>query len=248
MKCTEGVGMKKNKVLGSVLLLGLALCTGCGSKLPEMTEEQENQIVEYAAAIVMNHVKDDGSRLVDLSLYEEKPQPEPEATKEPEAGKMDETADTTIIDNAGEEKVNAAGSLDELLVPEGITITYNGYKVVESYPEADDANPYFTLDAATGKKLLVLQFTMQNETAEEKELDIFSQEPKSTVVINGKETKNILSTMLLDDLSTYEGSLAGGEALDLVLLAEIDETMSETFESLSLRMKIETGSVTTTLK
>lgn len=240
--------MKKNKVLGGVLLLGLTLCTGCGSKLPDMTEEQENQIVEYVAAIVMNHVKDDGSRLVDLSLYEEKPQAEPEATKEPETGKMDETADTVIVDNTGESEGNAAGSLAELLVPEGITITYTGYKVAESYPEAEDANPYFALDAATGKKLLVLQFTMQNETAEEKRLDIFSLAPKSTVVINGRDTKNILSTMLLDDLSTYVGSLAGGEAIDLVLLAEIDETMPDSFESLSLRVEIETGSVTTTLK
>lgn len=236
--------MGKRKITCSILLLCLVLFAGCGEKLPQMTEEQEDKIVEYAAGIVMQHMKDDDSRLVDLSLYEEKPEEVPPES-EPETGKMDETADTETIDIGSE---GDFGTLDELLVPEGISITYTGYKMVNSYPDDGSGNPYFALDASSGKKLLVMQFTLQNITETEMEVDIFSLFPKCTVTINGTEKTNILSTMLLDDLSTYIGSVSGGEEVSLVLLAEVDSSTSETIDSLQLKVKTDDGSVTTLLQ
>ncbi|MGN1149033.1 MAG: hypothetical protein ACI4TB_11445 [Lachnospiraceae bacterium] len=236
--------MGKRKITCSILLLCLVLFSGCGEKLPQMTEEQENQIVEYAAGIVMQHMRDDESRLVDLSLYEEKPEDVPQES-EPETGKMDETADTETIDITGEGNF---GTLDELLVPQGISIIYTGCKIVDSYPDDESGNPYFALDASTGKKLLVMQFSLQNMTETEIEVDIFSLFPKFTVTINGTEKESVLSTMLLDDLSTYIGNMAGGEEVALVLLTEVDSSVSEMIDSLQLKVKTDDGSVTTLLQ
>ena len=67
--------MKRQKIYG-IIILCLIVFTGCGATLPPMTEAQQDAVAEYAAALVMRHTRDYSSRLVDLSLYEEK---EPES-------------------------------------------------------------------------------------------------------------------------------------------------------------------------
>lgn len=226
------------------MMVCLTLFTGCGAALPPMTEAQEEAIAEYAAALVMRHTRDYSSRLVDLSLYEEKA-PEPEEPEEPEQGGMDETADTPVVDNSSEETVYT--SIDSLLVPEGVSIIYTGSQILDSYPAGEEADPYFALDASTGKKLLVLMFAVQNTTGEEKSLDVFSVAPRCMVKINDTEKTHIVSTMLLDDLSTYVGSLQAGEEIPLVLLAEIDNTL-ETIEKLELIVGTASGSAVALLQ
>lgn len=229
--------MKRQKICG-IIIICLILFTGCGATLPPMTEEQQDAVAEYAAALVMRHTRDYSSRLVDLSLYEEK-EPEAEQPEEPEVGGMDEVADTPVVDNSSEETVYT--SIDSLLVPEGVTIIYTGSQLLDSYPAGEEADPYFALDASTGKKLLVLMFTVQNTTSEEKNLDVFAAAPRCMVQINDTERTHIISTMLLDDLSTYVGSLQANEEISLVLLAEIDNTL-ESVEKLELTVNTTEGS------
>lgn len=241
--------MKKRGISCGVAALCMVLLTGCGAALPPMTEAQQDAIAEYAAALVMRHTRDYSSRLVDLSLYEEK---EPEETEEPESGGMDETADTPVIDNTGNNDNSgdamAYQSIDSLLVPEGVLINYTGSALLDSYPDSSsDEAPYFALDAATGKKLLVMTFSLQNTTGEEKNLDVNAIAPRCVVRINDTERTHVISTMLLDDLSTFEGSLAAGEEIPLVLLAEVDDTL-ETIEKLELTVSTEAGSAVTLLQ
>lgn len=236
--------MKRKKGFCAVLLIGVTLLSGCMKPLPEMTAEQEDKIVEYAADAVMAYVDNQGSRLVDLTLYDEKKEQDDINEKE-DSGKMDATDDTEIIDiGEGTE----SGSLDELLVPEGVTITYTGYRMTDSYPDDYNGNPYFALDASAGKKLLVLQFTLENTTGAVQEIDIFSHALTGTVTLNGKDKLTVLSTMLLDDMSTFVGSLGAGEKIALVLLTETEDATPETAEKLQLKIKTDVGNVTTTLK
>lgn len=238
--------MKKRKIVCSAVVFCLLFLAGCGKSLPQMTQEQENAIVEYAADIVMRYTKDYDSRLVDLSLYEEKEEDiieEPD--KEAESGGMDDVADTEIIDAVNGEN---SGTLDDLLLPEGVTITYNGSRVVDTYPDNGDETPYFALDASTGNKLLVLEFVLHNTQSEEVQIDIFSLAPQSVIAINDTEHRNILSTMLLDDLSTYIGKLGANEEISLVMLAEVDENYEASAETLRLMVKTDDGSVAMTLQ
>lgn len=241
--------MKKREISCGIAALCTILFTGCGAALPQMTEAQQEAVAEYAAALVMRHTRDYSSRLVDLSLYEEK---DTEETEEPEPGGMDEIADTPIIDNIGNSDANgdetAYQSVDSLLVPEGVLLTYTGSSLLDSYPDSSsDDTPYFALDASTGKKLLVMTFSLQNITGEEKGLDINSITPRCAVRINDTERTHVISTMLLDDLSTYVGNLAAGEEISLVLLAEVDDTLG-TIEKLELTVSTETGSAVTLLQ
>ena len=61
------------------------------------------------------------------------------------------------------------------------------------------------------------------------------------VQINDTERTHVISTMLLDDLSTYVGSLQAGEEISLVLLAEIDNTL-DSIEKLELTVNTAEGS------
>ena len=161
-------------IVGVILVLAL---TGCGSNYPELTEEQEQAIGEYAAMTLLKYDAENRSRLVDASVVEayeikeqEKkeqaaalatPEPTPEATMKP-------TEDTPVIDTNGE-TVNqeAVMSLEEsLAVPQGVSVTYQGYNMCDTYPEDGSAEGYLALDAEQGQKFLVLKFLVKNETAD----------------------------------------------------------------------------------
>ena len=234
--------MRKQRFFCSILIAGLVLLSGCGS-LPEMTQEQENAIVEYAAGLLIKNMKDYDSRLVDLSLYNEVEENAEETEKEPEG--MDEVADTEVIDKVEEESY---GSIDTLLMPEGVTIAFAESRVTDTYPDNGDGNPFFALDATPGNRLLVLQFTVTNTTGEDKEIDVFGMAPKCIVTVNGAKQSVALSTMLLDDLNTYVGTLAPGEEVSLVLLAEMETSVLEQVESIKLKVSTDEGSVTTLLQ
>ena len=235
--------MKKQKLFLSIALAGVLLFSGCAS-FPQMTEEQEEAIVEYAAGLLIKNVKDYDSRLVDLSLYTD-PEIMPEETPQPENGGMDETADTEKVDVSEGELY---GSIDSLLVPEGVTLTYTGSSVVDTYPEDDDSEPFFALDATEGNKLLVLRFNMTNTTGEDQIINVSELSPKCIVIVNDTEKKHALQTMLLDDLRTYEGTLAAGEEVSLVLVAEMESAVLEHIENIKMKVTTENGSVTTLLQ
>ena len=54
--------------------------------------------------------------------------------------------------------------------------------------------------------------------------------------VNGEE-KNALTTLLLNDLAYYQGTLAPGENVELVLICEIPAEQAEVITSLALTMK-----------
>lgn len=234
---------RKCRICGMGFLI-LTFFTGCGAGLPEMSAEQETAVVEYAAGVLMRHMKDYDSRLVDLSLYKE-PAEEQEPEKEPEQGGMDQPADTDTIDVT--EEVGDM-TLNQLLMPEGMEISYTGFAFWDTYPPEDEANPYFSLDASEGKKLLVMSFVAHNTTEEEIKWDIISLAPHFSVTVNDTKPQNALHTMLLDDLSTYIGKVEAGETVSLVLLAEIDEDVAAAATEMKLNVKTEAGSAMISLQ
>jgi len=237
--------MKNRKSVLGLALAMVLLFAGCGTTLPKMTTEQEDKIVEYAAGLIMRHTNDYESRLVDLSLYSNPMEEDDvEEQEKEETGKMDEVADTEIVDVTEEGSM----TLEEVLLPEGMELSYLGCRVTDSYPDGEGSDPFFALDATTGKKLLIMQFVIKNYSGQETEIDIFSQLPMSTLVINGNESVGILSTMLLDDLSTFIGSVTDGGEVALVLIAETDCQSTEEIGTLKLTVKTKVGKATETLQ
>lgn len=232
--------MKKKISLFLIGLCGLLL-TGCAQTY-HLSEDDEDKIVEYAADLVLSKVEKFDNRLVDLELYKDVP----ESLPTEESNKMDEVADTPVIDiekgpvedhTQGEQNIVSKNTLESVLLPEGFSLQYEYYETLQSYPNTNDSNPVFIYDAADGKKLLVLHFTVVNLSGEMQKININDKTIVMDTIINGKERIRIIPTFLLDDLITFVGDMEAGDSVPVVLIAEVKDDIE--ISKISLKASID---------
>lgn len=228
-----------------VLMAGMAVfLTGCGSDFPDMTQEEEQMVGEYAANVLLKYDANNRSRLVSREIvaedYVRREQMEeaviPEATQT-----MDPVEDTPVTE-IGQETADGfrTGSLEEFYnLPEGVSITYQGNEICNSYFQDGENSEYLALDATEGKALLVMKFIIDNQSPSEQMVDLLSHNVIIRVTMNESSKYNVLTTLLMNDMSTYAGMIPAGASAETVLLFEIDEAESNAVTSLSLQLKEE---------
>lgn len=249
----KSVSSLKLAITAMMIATGL---TGCGNSIPDMTQEQMAQVGEYAAITLLKYDANHRSRLVDaetVEAYDRKMQ-ELEALKAQLEQQKQETApegmkpveDTPTVELNGETaSKNMIQSLAEsLTVPDGVEINYTGYKTCDTYPEDGSAGKYFTLDASAGKKLLVLEFAVENKSAASASVDFFSKTAVFSVDAGEGKKYSAMTTMLLDDLSTYVGTIPAGGTQKLVLLFEVDESAAKNMKDVQLYLREESQTST----
>jgi len=222
--------MKRLRVIVIGILLGTIL-VGCG--VPAMTAEDEQRIVNYAASIALKYDGNYQDRLVDLSKYNV-PVPELPSEEEEPSG-MDQVVDTDTVDVSG--GVGPVSSIDEFYELKGLAIEYVDFETCQTYPDDSSEEFYFSIEASNGKTLLVLHFNVTNETSEDLFVDMFAVNPALRLQINGEKNVGVMQTMLLDDFVSYVGTLAAGESIDLVLMAEIDISYEGQINQIALNMR-----------
>ncbi len=249
--------VKRMKKIFLILTVALIL-SGCGDEFPDMTEEQSAQVTEYAAGILMKYDTKHESRLLnDVELEKELARLEALANRKAEIAAMDEAleaekrkekeskeqalADTPVIPQG--QSGPSGQYVDEFYGLDGISIRYSGYDVVDAYPDSSEAL-YFRMQAAEGKKLLVINFTASNNTDSEQTLDMMSIMPVFKIGINGDAPQYTLLTLLSNDLANYRGTLAAGEEINLVLVAEVKEEKAANIELISIKMQNDSNSAT----
>lgn len=220
----------------AVLSLGL---TGCGeNQIPDLTEEEMRQVGEFVAITMMKYDINHKSRLMDLVEVEAVPEENVPESEEPSG--MGPVEDTPVVDAVGtEDTPEGSYSLEMVMgLPEGVNISFLEHTVCDSYPDDGEIpSGGFSLDASEGKKLLVLHFSLTDTTGQEQSIDLFSSDAVYTVTVNGEYSRRALTTMLLDDLATYKGSLSAGGSAEAVLVIEVEDGMAEAITSLSLKVK-----------
>lgn len=238
----------KRKAIGSVsALLVITLMTGCGNAIPELNDQQQQLVVEYAAGVALKYDVNRESKLVELTLeqdaapsalVEEVPEEAAEAEKEntdatdTDADQQEEALpDVEVIDHT------QSASIEEFLNLDSVKFTYTGCATYDFYPDQNQEDEfYFVMNATQGNKLLVLKFTVENISGAEAVLDMAQSETRYTLTVNG-ERKNALTTMLLNDLAYYQGTIAPGESIELVLVCEVPIDQAEMVPTLELTMK-----------
>ena len=252
--------MKRLVYLGGLLLTGSILLTGCNNAIPEMDEETQAMVVEYAVGVVQKYDKNHTNKLMEpdeLKKAEEKNAAKEASTelsedtkpKDDVAPSAEDTApssNTEIIDQIQEEQDQTAHTLDEFLQMDNVTFSYIGYETTPFYP-TDDSEIAFVMNATEGTELLILKFMAQNLTQEEIALDMNSIDALYKISVN-QDTSNALFTMLLNDLSKYQGTLAAGESKELVLVREIAKEETGNITSLSIQIKGEDASAVISLE
>ena len=243
--------MKNKKMKPFIILLAGTLIvslSGCGNTIPALSEEQEALVVEYASTAVLKHDANYQGKLVDLStLSNEEETPEEETTQEPveeadipkEPEQMQEPQQDVLSAEQAEAEIQA--DAEQILGLQDVSLTYSGYEVDEFYPKNGN-EIYFVMNATPGNNLLVMKFTLRNLLNEEQDIQIQPGTVRVKIIMNGEE-KNALTTMLLNDLATYQGTLGPNEETELVVVGEYPVEDLQIIDSLSVKLKNESGEV-----
>lgn len=231
--------MKKRQIrLVAILVSAMFVLTGCGpTPLHEMTDEERDIVVHYAAYVVGKHniYQKDGMTNADPEQWLEAAE-EPIATEESQ-----ENVDSSLSNGAGTTSTQAEVSQkkitleDALGVKDKASVTYQGFKTSDTYQEGN----YYSLNTVFGKTFLIMNFTIKNTSSKDLKIDAFSNNTLYAVSVDGKEQVQAEQTFLTYSLSTYQGKLKSGESVDVVLLFEIPAEESEGIKDvkMSLRQK-----------
>ena len=215
----------------AILLFGL---TGCAeNQIPDLTDEQIQQVGEFVAITMMKYDAGHRSRLMDLPEMEETGETAP---KPEEPAGMAPVDDTPVVNSAGIETAEKEleYSMEEVMgLPEGVSVLFTDTEICNDYPGESDS---FNMSAGDGKKLLVLHFSIANAGQQEQELDLLSSGTVYRITVNGEYSRRALTTMLLDDMTSYQGTIPAGESAEAVLIIEIEGSLS-TVTSLTLDAK-----------
>ena len=252
--------MKKGKVLG-LFAMSAMLLTGCIDAMPELTAEQSDIITEYAAGVLLKYssnynykIADEEEVLAAMAARQEAVEPETAAETEPETdivqaeGEANQNTSPTEAETETEaEQIQFVADLDfaaELGIDD-LIIRYQSFEICSAYP---GDNTGFSVDAAQGKKLLVMHFDMEGLPEEDVDCNLFDYEIKMRVNINDTGYTSVLSTLIPNDLGTYMDIVPAGEIVDVVAVAEIDDMTAEEIQTLTLHAASNSQSCTVKLK
>lgn len=246
---------KLSMLLLCFMMLGL---TACGNAIPEMTEQENAMVSEYAANLLLQYSGSYHSRLVDTSDASLQPDVEQDNKQENEQATTETVSDNVQSDDYGQEEDTQAtdsGEQAESVLPENtpamtiemilglqdISVQYTGYRLCDSYPEesASEEDLFFAMQAASGSKLLVLDLDVVNQTDAAAICNTIAIPAKYRVVLNGEHTQNVLVTMLLDDFSAMDIQLEPGETRHAVLVAELTQEKADALQSVGLEIKLD---------
>lgn len=232
--------------------------TGCGlDPMPDLTAEESAMISEYAVGVLLKHDINAGKLASDYEIAEaDRHDAELQAKMEEMRrlkAEQEENETESSGSQTGEDQIETAQPVFEGIAQfyglDGFQIDYIGYQICDSYPESNDVtDKVFAMDAAEGKKLLVLQFVATNDMPEDRELDMFDANPHFRVAVNDGKPENVLSTMLLDDLAMYKDVVPAQTGVQLILVKEIPTEEASSIQTISLTCKNESESATTLLK
>ena len=236
---------RTKKLTCGLLIACCLLLSGCGEKLTELTEDEEEIVTLYAAKVVAKHDVRLSQGIVRYKGSEDdEDEEDTEESSEDEASEdeelTEEDADTSDADSESEEDTEEAGetmaepvTLTKAMGIDGIAFTYEGAAV----PESLRLSSYYTLpDPAAGKQYVIAGYRLINKTDSPINVSIAQMRPVFTAAI-GDESVNA-GIVLEDDLSTYEGTIEAGGNEDLILLFEVSEAAASDLSDLSLAVNV----------
>lgn len=225
----------------------LSFLTGCGAQIPDLSEEESEIISEYAVGVLLKYDSKHGSRLTEVPMEEfdegisekqeiisdeadvEELMPEEVATEN--SNHIDENI-VDVSEEASEEQVSPSLSIEEYYGIDGFRFQYAGYELTNEYPDtAEDNLAFFAMEATEGMQLLVVSFQATNVSGMDKELSMMDYGARFRISVNGKVSKSVLTTMLMNDIQTFREVVSDGQTVDLVSVIEVENgTVIDTLE------------------
>ncbi len=212
-------GTELKKVYGVVLIVLAMALTGCVSMV-ELTEEQHDQMAQYAAGVLLKHDKTYSEKLAT-------PTPTPEATATPtpapatstptptEAASTPEPTQGGSSSSSGNE--TALAELKDIIGTEGIELSYGGYDMYESYV----FDSYSVEPATAGELLMIVKIDVINTTDSDIAINLTDKGLSYRLYLDGGEYITPKWTILLNDFTTLNTTITGGQTFGSVLVFEV---------------------------
>ena len=218
----KGANMK-NRIVTCLLVLSVSLLfTGCGPTMIDLTEEQENDVALYSAKVVSKFNINQDKGIMSLPKEDktdstvpavpgdstEKKETGDDSSTEPAAqpgDSEDDTEDST--------EVVVSKTLTEALDVKNISFLYRDAKVSSSYGSGD----VYDLTPDKGNELVVMRFKAVNNSSTDVKVNLFKMNLHFSASY-GSKSANSDATLLLNDLTTYEGTIKAGKSKNMVVL------------------------------
>jgi hypothetical protein len=218
------------------LLLG-----GCGTPLYDLTDDEQDLIVSYAAYALAKHntYQQDGmtnAQLSEESTQDTQKQEEVEEVAEdtPEQ-ESSETSSSTTTETTGNNQNEGTVSLAAAIGQEsGLSVSYKGYQVQDSYQEVN----YYAVNPDIGKRLVVMKFKIKNPTNKDIELDTVSLDNTFYASFDGGSSIKETVSFGAQSLSSYEGVIKAGKSKTAVLLFQLPESEADQISSIELMVQL----------
>lgn len=117
----------------------------------------------------------------------------------------------------------------------GLKLSFNGYSVMNAYPSSSAQGGVV---AGDGEKILVLNFGLSNPTSSAISLNILNRNATFKVSVNGQNVGYTKVTMLINDLSSYVGTVSSGSEEQLVLLVVIPSSQASSISDITVTAAI----------
>lgn len=219
--------MRKHRRCLAVVVAAVSfLLSGCGAQVYEMTAAEEELIVQYAAHFVSkyNIYQQDGVVYVGAEAdTEDSDKSDDTATQKPENSEKPDKPSNRV--ESIEEAIGLSGNLE---------ITYKGSEVKESLKQG---NAYLVTPNA-GNALFVMNFDVKNVSDKAVEMNHLLLDLQFKLE-SGKVVSTHRETFLNNDFSTYIGSIAAGETVNMVLIFEAKESDVKQIVSPSLQITVD---------
>lgn len=189
--------MGRNIKMAAVAFTAIITLTGCGTKLYDMTDEEQGLIANYSAYVVAKH-----------NIYQQD-------NKTSEAGN-DKSSNSQKEPSATQEK---KVSLAEATGYGSLEITYDGVNESDVYNEGS----YYSITAGSGNTFAVMKFTLKNPTDEDINVDMFGNARTYKATFPDGKEYTAEGTFLTYSLNTFQGTVKAHDAVDVVLLFKIPQ-------------------------
>ena len=214
--------MKKWKLtLVAAAASSACLLCGCGTAMYELTDEEQDIIVQYAAHALAKYNIYQKDGLTNAPEEEDTQETASEQTTEKQETET-ESGDSQSTQTAGSDAGQTGDQSKKIGHGTDLNVSLAGAELMDTY-QTDET---YSVTAPAGKTYLVMKFTVTNPGTEPVAVDSLDYGPEFSVKTGDTEASAEL-TILPNDFSTYQGNIDAGQTIENVLLFAVPDSVSE---------------------
>lgn len=215
------------RLLVIIIVVLSVILTGCMKEYP-LTDAQTDIVAEYMAGRLLENDKKYSPSLIsykEILDYENIPsEEEPKPTQIPE---LDVDEDNNDINNTDEDSSMDTSddinyTLSEVVGDPSFDIQYTGYMLAYTYPDSE-SSLVFSLDARKGYQLLIANFSIENLTDSNRDIDLMNAQIQYHLDINVGTVYKPLLALLENDMQYIDVNVKAGEKIPAVLIFEVSK-------------------------